>query len=94
MTSFKDRLDIYHLHNCRSRQAWVKGMTEPFPCDCGLLALFQQEVMAVIGADEEMATEEFGLDPDEVYMPSDTIREIRNFLRAELRERLKERLEL
>lgn len=42
-----DRLDTilkpYHSHSCHSTQGWVKGMTEPFPCDCDV-----QEAKAAI----------------------------------------------
>lgn len=52
-------------------------------------AIHQWALDEVIGADEEMATKEFGLSPDDVYMPEDTIRQIRNDLRAEQRLKLK-----
>ena len=29
-------LNIYHDHNCHSGQAWFRGQTEPFSCDCSV----------------------------------------------------------
>lgn len=35
-------LEPYHSYSCQSRQAWVKGMTEPFPCNCSILEALAQ----------------------------------------------------
>lgn len=37
----REVLKPYHDHSCHSTQAWIKGMTEPFPCDCSLLEATQ-----------------------------------------------------
>lgn len=47
-----------------------------------------EHIKEIIGEDEVPATQEFGLDPEEVFMPSDIIRDVRNDLRAEQRKRL------
>jgi hypothetical protein len=37
MTSpISDILKPYHDYSCHSSQRWIKGMTEPFPCDCSV----------------------------------------------------------
>lgn len=79
-------LDAYHLHSCRSRQAWVKGMTKPFPCDCGLGAAIVEAVEGLVGEDEPIYDEP-KLRSLEVDNP---LREARNELRAELRQAIKE----
>lgn len=50
MTSPKPDADggPYHLNSCHSTQRWIKGMTEPFPCDCGLLDLIRKETEAAM----------------------------------------------
>lgn len=39
MTYQEEKMKIlapFHSHNCHSQQAWRKGQTEPYPCDCDI----------------------------------------------------------
>lgn len=36
-TELAEILESYHRHNCHSMQAWFKGQTRPFPCDCDIV---------------------------------------------------------
>lgn len=34
--SVDEVLKPYHDHSCHSTQAWLKGQSKPFPCDCSI----------------------------------------------------------
>jgi hypothetical protein len=77
---------------CRAGSSYERfGETDNDNADRAI-ARAEQAILALleeaIGEDEELVSKSFGLSQNDVYMPSDTIVDIRNDLRNEIRAKL------
>lgn len=85
-------LKPYHFHSCQSNQAWVKGMTKPFPCDCGLEQSIAQKIEAsnkravLMGRLDEMRS--FKLNEDAVLAgdPKDALYHVLNYQKQRIKD--------